>query len=158
MPLHSSRGWLAATLAFPSGDFQLAVALSVNLDLSACKHLPRGHPRASNELLEIASNELRAIVGDDSRLRFRVLLVGSQQDHFDIRFSHRLTQIPMHEETTEPNQNAAQVIERASLRQDKRASPRRINQPSLTSTPRTSPRLPRPRYWRCGWRPVPHFS
>src|SRR5216683_3653589 len=36
------------------------------------------------------------------------------RDHFDISFSHGLTQIPMHEETTEPIQNAAQVIEGAA--------------------------------------------
>ena len=72
------------------------------------------HARDANELLEIAGNELRAIVRDDSRLRFRVLLLGSLQNQFDIRFSHGLTQIPMHEETTEPIQNAAQVIERAA--------------------------------------------
>jgi hypothetical protein len=62
-------------------------------------------------LHEVASDELRAIVGDDSRLGFQVPLLGSLQDHFDIGFSHRLTQIPMHEETTESIQNAAQVIE-----------------------------------------------
>src|SRR5438067_10172536 len=54
------------------------------------------HAREANELLEVASDELRAIVGDDSRLGFQVLLLGSLQDHFDIGFSHRLTQIPMH--------------------------------------------------------------
>jgi len=58
------------------------------------------HARDANELLEVASDELRAIVGDDSRLGFQVLLLGSLQYHFDIGFSHRLTQIPMHEETT----------------------------------------------------------
>ena len=72
------------------------------------------HARDADELLEIAGNELRAVVGDDSRFRFRVLLLGSLQDHFDISFSHRLAQIPMHEETTETVQNAAQVIERAA--------------------------------------------
>src|SRR5215469_4009489 len=72
------------------------------------------HARDANELLEVASDELRAIVGDDSRLRFRVLLLGSLKDQFDIRFSHGLTQIPMHEKTTEPIQNAAQVIEGAA--------------------------------------------
>src|SRR5438876_10442551 len=67
------------------------------------------HARDANELLEVASDELRAIVGDDSRLGFQVLLLGSLQDHFDIGFSHRLTQIPMHEETTESIQNAAHM-------------------------------------------------
>ena len=72
------------------------------------------HARDANELLEVASDELRAIVGDDSRLAFQVLLLGSLQDHFDIGFSHRLTQIPMHEETTESIQNATQVVEGAA--------------------------------------------
>jgi hypothetical protein len=82
------------------------------LDLAVRLWIVRGssdvrHARDANELLEVASNELRAIVGDDSRLRFRVLLFGSLQDHFHISFSHGLPQIPMHEETTEPIQNAA---------------------------------------------------
>ena len=42
-PLRSSRSLLAATLTLLSGGFQLAVALSVNLDLSACKHVHRCH-------------------------------------------------------------------------------------------------------------------
>src|SRR5438045_9709726 len=71
-------------------------------------------PEMRMNYLEVASDELRAIVGDDSRLGFQVLLLGSLQDHFDIGFSHRLTQIPMHEETTESIQNAAQVIEGAA--------------------------------------------
>ena len=68
------------------------------------------HTRDANELLEIAGNELRTIVRDNARLRFRVLLLGALQDHFDISFSHGLTQIPMHEKTTEPIQNAAQAV------------------------------------------------
>src|SRR5215469_242429 len=38
-PLRSSRSLLAATLTLLSGGFQLAVALTVNLDLSACEHI-----------------------------------------------------------------------------------------------------------------------
>ena len=72
------------------------------------------HARDADELLEVASNELRAIVGDNAWLRFRVLLLGSLQNHFDISFSHGLPQIPMHEEAAEPIQNAAQVIEGAA--------------------------------------------
>jgi hypothetical protein len=37
--LRSSPSLLAATLTLLSGGFQLAVALSVNLDLLACKHI-----------------------------------------------------------------------------------------------------------------------
>ena len=89
------------------------------LDLAVRLWIIRGgsdvrHARDANELLEVVGNELRAIVGDDSRLRFRVLLLSSLQDQFDISLSQGLTQIPMHEETTEPIQNAAQVIEGAA--------------------------------------------
>ena len=41
--LESSRSFLAATLTLLSGGFQLEVALSVNLGLSACKHIFRRH-------------------------------------------------------------------------------------------------------------------
>ena len=68
-------------------------------------------PEMRMNSLKIASDELRAVVGDDSRLRFRVLLLGSPQNHFDVGFSHGLPEIPMHEETAEPIQNAAQLIE-----------------------------------------------
>ena len=72
------------------------------------------HARDANELLEIAGNELRTIIRDDAWLRFRVLFLGAFENYFDIRFPHRLAQIPMHEESTEAVQNAAQVIERAA--------------------------------------------
>ena len=42
-PLRSSRSLLAAALTLLSGGFQLAVALSVNLDLSACEHVVWRH-------------------------------------------------------------------------------------------------------------------
>ena len=42
-PLRSSRSLLAATLTLLSGGFQLAVAVSVNLDLSASKHMVWRH-------------------------------------------------------------------------------------------------------------------
>jgi hypothetical protein len=71
------------------------------------------HARDSNELFEVASDELWAIVRDDALLCFRVLLLGAFENYFDIRFPHRLAQIPMHEEAAETVQNAAQVIERA---------------------------------------------
>jgi len=69
------------------------------------------HAQDANKLLEIAGNELRAVVRDDAWLRFRVLFLGAFENYFDISFPHRLAQIPMHEETPEPVHNAAQVIE-----------------------------------------------
>ena len=72
------------------------------------------HARDADELLEIAGDELRAIVRDNAWLRLRVLFLGAFENYFNIRFPHRLAQIPMHEEATEAVQNAAQVIERAA--------------------------------------------
>jgi hypothetical protein len=46
--LRSSRGLLTATLTLLSGSFQLAVALIVNLDLSACKHVFRSEITRAN--------------------------------------------------------------------------------------------------------------
>src|SRR5271157_1810417 len=89
--------------------FQLPIRLRVARRGSDVRHA-----RDADELLEIAGNELRAIVRDDAWLRFRVLLLGAFENYFDIRFPHRLPQIPMDEETTEPIQDAAQVIERAA--------------------------------------------
>jgi hypothetical protein len=60
-------------------------------------------PEMRMNSLKSRANELRAIVGDDPRLRFRVLLLGSLQDHFDISFSHGLPQIPMHEDRLNPS-------------------------------------------------------
>src|SRR5215831_6074534 len=71
-------------------------------------------PEMRMNSLKIASNELRAVVRDEAWLRFRALFLGAFENYFDIRFPHRLAQIPMHEETAEPVQNAAQVIERAA--------------------------------------------
>ena len=72
------------------------------------------HARDADELLEIAGDELRAIVRDNAWLRLRVLFLGAFENYFDIRFPHRLAQVPMHEESAEPVQNAAQVEERAA--------------------------------------------
>jgi hypothetical protein len=71
------------------------------------------HPRDANELLEVARDELRSIVGDDPRLGVRVLLLGSFQNPLDVGFLHRLPQIPMHQKTTASIQHTTQVIERA---------------------------------------------
>jgi hypothetical protein len=82
-------------------------------------------PEMRMNSLKSRAMKLRAVVRDDSRLRFRVLLLGSLQNHLDVGFSHGLPEIPMHEETAEPIQNAAQVIEGAAQVDGKRryASP-----------------------------------
>src|SRR5450631_196376 len=69
------------------------------------------HARDADELLEVASDELRSVVGDDTRPCLRVLFLASLQNYLDVGLPHRLSQIPMHDRTTVPIQNAAQVIE-----------------------------------------------
>src|SRR2546426_4737780 len=69
------------------------------------------HARDSNELFEVASDELRPVVRDDPRLCRRVLFLGSLQNYLDVGLPHRLTQVPVHDKTTVPIQKAAQVIE-----------------------------------------------
>src|SRR5664279_873123 len=69
------------------------------------------HARDSNDLLEIACDELWPVVRDDTRLCFGVLLLGSFENYLDVGLPHRLSQVPMHDRTTVPIQNAAQVIE-----------------------------------------------
>src|SRR6267143_715474 len=72
-----------------------------------------GHARDPNELLEVARDELRSVVRDDSVFRLRILFLGSLQDNFDLRSGNRLPQIPMHQETTVSIQHTAHVVERA---------------------------------------------
>ena len=73
-----------------------------------------GHPRDTNEFLEVPSNKLRSVVRNDPGFRFRIFLPRSLQNDFDFRFGHRLPQIPMNDRTAVAIQNAAQIIERAT--------------------------------------------
>jgi len=73
-----------------------------------------GHPRDADELLEVSSDELRSVVGNDPWFCFRVLLPSSLQKDFDFRFGHGFPQIPMDDRTAEAIQNAAQVVEGAA--------------------------------------------
>ena len=70
------------------------------------------HSRDSNELFEIFGDELRAVVRDDPRSRFRVVLLRSLQDDLDVRFGHRLPDVPIHDVPAETVKDAAQVVER----------------------------------------------
>src|ERR1700675_2350911 len=69
------------------------------------------HAGDPNELLEVACDELRPVVRDDTRLCLRVLFLGSFQNYLDVGLPHRLSQVPVHDRTTVPIQSAAQVIE-----------------------------------------------
>src|SRR5260370_6306427 len=70
-----------------------------------------GHAGDSNELLEVACDELRPIVGDDPRLHVRVPFLRSFENYLDVGLPHRVSQVPVHDRTTVPIQNTAQVIE-----------------------------------------------
>src|SRR6516162_9936447 len=87
--------------------FDLAVRLRV---IRRSPHVR--HARDANELLEVLSDELRPVVGNDSRSNARILLFGTFQNDFNIGLRHRLPQIPMNQETAVAVQDAAQVVER----------------------------------------------
>src|SRR5215813_12235336 len=69
-------------------------------------------PEIRNELLEVLGDELRTVVRDDARPRFRVLLLRPLQDDLVIRLGHRLPDVPVHDVPAETVQDAAQVVER----------------------------------------------
>ena len=70
------RQWRSRPNAFAFQRLVPALDLAVRLWIVRGRSDVR-HARDANELLEVASDELRTIVRDDSRLRFRVLLLGS---------------------------------------------------------------------------------
>ncbi len=70
------------------------------------------HARNANELLEVLGDELRPVVGNDSRFNARILLFGTFQNDLDVSLGHPLAKIPMNQETAVPVQDAAQAVER----------------------------------------------
>src|SRR5262249_6623957 len=46
------------------------------------------HTRDANELFEVPRDELGAVVGNDARLRLRVLLLGGLQNDLNLSFGH----------------------------------------------------------------------
>lgn len=69
------------------------------------------HPGYPDILLEIFGNELGAVVGNNPRSGFRVLLPGTLKNDFNICFGHLLPYLPMDNSATATVQEAAQVIE-----------------------------------------------
>ena len=47
--------------------------------------------------MEVAGDELRTVIGDDSRMNVGELFSGSLQDHFDVGLAHTLAEFPMDE-------------------------------------------------------------
>lgn len=69
------------------------------------------HPGDANELLEVASQELRPIVRDDARPCCRVLLSTTLDDGFDVGLFHRFADFPMNDGPTETIEHRTQVVE-----------------------------------------------
>lgn len=105
------RQWRSRPDALSFERFVPAFDLSVRLRIVG-RSSDVGHARDPNEFLEVFGNELRAVVGYNSWLRFRVKFLGALQDDLDVRLGHRLPQIPVHDVATAAVQNAAQVVER----------------------------------------------
>ena len=63
-------------------------------------------------LLEVLCDELRPVVGNDSRFNARILLFGTLQNDLDVSLGHPFAKIPMNQETAVAVQDAAQVVER----------------------------------------------
>jgi len=73
-----------------------------------------GHAADADELLEVAGDELGAIVGDDPRRDARELLTGALDDLLDVGLGHGFTDLPVNGKAATTIQEATQVIERAS--------------------------------------------
>src|SRR5260370_31980990 len=83
------------------------VRRAVPFNLAHMEHLPTSSGQLFKRRDATQYGELRSVVGDDPRLSVRGLLLGSFQNHLDVRFLHRLPQIPMHQKTTASIQHAA---------------------------------------------------
>ena len=66
----------------------------------------------ANECLEVIGDELRAIVADDSMCHSEVLFSPFGNDHFDVKFLHRLTQFPVDDVATESIEHRDQEVKR----------------------------------------------
>lgn len=85
--------------------FESAVGLRI---VGAGAHMSGSHQ--TDELFEIAGQELRPVVADDAGLFSRELLQRLLQDEFDLSFLHRLPQLPMHDKAAEAVQSGDQEM------------------------------------------------
>lgn len=72
------------------------------------------HSRDANELFEIARDELRPIICDDSRPCIGMLFSRSLKDGFNVEFLHFLADFPMYNRSTTSVQDAAHKVERTA--------------------------------------------
>jgi hypothetical protein len=72
------------------------------------------HPRDADKILEILSDELWAIVGDDRGPRPWEGLLRALEDGLDVDFAHLLADLPMNDEAAVAVQHGAEVVEDAA--------------------------------------------
>ena len=88
--------------------FQLAIALGI-----AGRDTDVGHPALADEFLEIAGNELRAIIGDDAWVSVREFFPGSLENDFHIIFGHPGPDFPVDDVAAVAVQDGAEVVKSA---------------------------------------------
>ena len=72
-----------------------------------------GDSGQTDELFEVAGDELRSVVGDDAGLLAGVFFEGHLQDEFDVSLGHRLAQFPMHDGPAVAIEEADEVVKRS---------------------------------------------
>ena len=86
----------------------LAVALRV---VGAGPHMR--HPHQSDEISEVASDELWTVVGDNARPRVGKYFLRALDDYLDVGLGHRLANLPVNDESAEAVEQA-KTVERLS--------------------------------------------
>ena len=72
-----------------------------------------GHAQQPDELLEVAGDELRAVVADDPRVLVGELLFGPLHDDLHVLLRHRSADLPMDDVAAVAVEHADEVVERA---------------------------------------------
>jgi hypothetical protein len=89
--------------------FDLAVTLGVIRRGSGVRHATE-----ADELLEVAGDKLRAVIGDDPRRHAGEFLPRPLDDLLDVSLGHGFADLPVDREPATTIEQAAQVVERAS--------------------------------------------
>ena len=69
-----------------------------------------GHAGDSDELFEVACDELGSVVGDDAGFGIGVFFAGALQEDFDLRLGHRLVNLEVDDGTAVAIKDAGQVV------------------------------------------------
>ena len=99
----------AIALECPVPTFHFAVTLRVvgaRPDMS--------HAAEADELVEVAGDELRAVVGDHSGMSVGEFFPRSLEDHLHVGLAHRFAEFPVDEKPARAIQDAGEVVERTA--------------------------------------------